>query len=520
MNHLKILPITLILAFWSFLSVAQKSYDNSDSNAYKYNEFSAGIQFGTFQHFHQAAKSHQYLYWIIFIPVSGTGYEFPERKIHDLYCTSLGFATYSNRGLNERYYFKVNIAGAIDKSNDSTEIDGKKSDWLLVVNPLVGFDTKMIGINLQMTLGRLRQLDEKTGDKKNSLSMGKPQFTIAMPSFYVRIAPIRVIYADLRFGPGSFGMNTNTYPIMLGLGSGLGHDNGNFIHVNFGLSWPYAAFGLGCKFNFANSAIELEGLAHTYGSYGGITYSHKFGRKEISYKPKTTYNSQHQSKIIKENINKQNDIVLIQDTSFKNKSNRNEDVVVNQENINKEKTENQNNLNFEQNVIPKEKCIQIMKYDKLNEKVQKVITKGMKVKVVYFNADSLSNVKGMLSEINDSSIVVVANPTYRAESTGEEHSISIAVKSIKVISRKNPDKGIVMILGGSLAGVIGFILVFSTKSYTVDTFFNMVGGGLGGSLFIGGGSALFIAGIVSAIVNWKTFDTSKGWVISVKDRNK
>lgn len=288
--------IAFILVVLFLPIMAQISYDNSSNTVFTYNEITIGNQTSLFHHFHEKADAYSVIVGNTFdgfgdcnlntggksykSPIYSTRYTYHEKYKHEIYGTAIGFAKYYNYGNNSRFYFKANVAAAIDKSSDPLERDGYKNEWLLAINPMLGFDTKRFGMNVQTTFGRLHLYDGATGEKNGVLTAGKPDLTLKVPSFNIRIASIRYIYADLRSGASSFGLNTNVYPIMVGLGSGLGHDNGNFARLNFGVAYPYLVFGIGCKIHFLDNALELDGLAYQKnGGYIGITYSYVFGRR-------------------------------------------------------------------------------------------------------------------------------------------------------------------------------------------------------------------------------------------------
>ncbi|MEI8203221.1 MAG: prolipoprotein diacylglyceryl transferase family protein, partial [Bacteroidota bacterium] len=523
--------VTLLIVL--FLPImAQVSYDNSGDTAFTYNEISIGNQVGLFQHYHQEA-----------IETGCNTYSYNSKYEHDIYASALGFARYYNYGFLNRFYFKINAAVALDHSNDPLEIDGKRSTYLMSVNPLLGLDTRYFGMNIQATFGNLHKQDVKTGEQPFSLTAGSPEFIFTIPSANFRFGSMKT-FGVLLIGPNNFGLNTNLYPIMLGLGSGNGKNDGSYFRFNIGLAGSKLAAGMGLKSLFNNNAVELGGFAYNNGVYFGITYSALFGRKEVKVNRRENTDLQNRNYLFEKERKKQEDFVLFMDTSgqvnmkkqsefaFKQDSlaedntRKQKEIALRKDSINKENTKILNLTPFEQDsvlqlttadennftILQKERVIEVKKLNNSNKEVIKTIQKGKKVVITYIKSENLCTVRGKLIKINDSSIVVENNDPI---SIGTDNNITIPLESIKIISRKKSNDGVAIIFFGGVATAIGIIIGVSSIGS------NDIGRGLAATIYgtigIGGGGLLIIIGEVTNLLCWRTFDTAKGWSLSIKE---
>ncbi len=286
--------ITVILVVLFLPITAQVSYDSSVVNPYSYKEISYGIAIYNYKHYHQKADTQM----IPYSNCNGSGYnieyKYHEKYRHQLYAGALGYSQYFNYGNYKHSFYKIYGVGGIDESHDPDERDGKRRELLFNLEVAGGIDNKNIGLSSKLNMGRFRKVDKINGLQQSSLTQGIPVFMISLPSVRLRLGKVKYIYADIRLGTNTFGLNSNTYgaspstyPYMFGLGSGLGKDNGNFARISWGLKNGNNAIGLGAKYCLNDNAIEIDyqrnltSAGYSYGIdrryYLGIIYSKRFG---------------------------------------------------------------------------------------------------------------------------------------------------------------------------------------------------------------------------------------------------
>ena len=138
---------------------------------------------------------------------------------------------------------------------------------------VVGGDTKIFGIEAGVIGGTFRAMDVKTGDQNSSLSGGKPELGI-LPIGRIRIGFTKVLFFDGRAGYPVFGFNSSKYPITVGIGTGLGKDNGTILRAGIGVAGNKTVFAGALKVVAHNKwAGELGvGLGESYYFNASVSY--------------------------------------------------------------------------------------------------------------------------------------------------------------------------------------------------------------------------------------------------------
>lgn len=224
---------------------AQVAFDNSKDSCYSYKEISFHGAFHSFQHYHQAAITN---------PNSCGGYFYDQNYTHTVYTSGVSLSAYQNFGRYNRLFYKLSGYAGNDTDDDPQHRDSP--DNLSGLNVyggalVIGGDTKIFGLEGGVIGGTLRAHDSNTGNETSSLSGGKPELGI-MPVARIRVGFTKVLFFDGRAGYPVFGFNSSKYPVTVGIGSGLGKDNGTILRA-----------GVGVAGNKLIGAFSLKVVAHT-----------------------------------------------------------------------------------------------------------------------------------------------------------------------------------------------------------------------------------------------------------------
>lgn len=241
-EQLRLIPIALSLCFTIGVLplAAQIAFNNTENESYFYSEVSVGGSFNRFSHYHKPADLNYYKYAQSnscggYDTVYKSYYTYHKKQTHKIITGGVSFAQYYNLGRYNRLFYKVTAYTGQDSDDDENHTDNPNPNGLNVFGlaAVIGADHKVVGGEFGIIFGNLRSSDISTGEAPNSLTSGKPESRV-MPVGRLRAGFTKFVYFDIRFGHPVYGLNTPNYPITVGIGSGLGRDNGSAIHFGIG----------------------------------------------------------------------------------------------------------------------------------------------------------------------------------------------------------------------------------------------------------------------------------------------
>lgn len=246
---------------------AQVAFDNSKDTCYSYKEVSLNGAFHSFFHYHQAAIPN---------PNSCGGYFYDRYYTHNVYTGGVSFSAYQNLGRYKRLFYKASAYAGNDTDDDPQHRDAPQTQAGINTYGgafIIGGDTKIVGIEGGLIAGTFRAMDSNTGQERSSLSGGVPEFGI-MPVGRLRVGFTKIIFFDGRAGYPVFGFNSSKYPVTVGIGTGLGRDNGSILRLGVGIAGNKPIGSLSLKIVAHNKwAGEVgAGIGESYYFNASVSY--------------------------------------------------------------------------------------------------------------------------------------------------------------------------------------------------------------------------------------------------------